>query len=83
MSFNIPPNVLCVPVMEYLVNKVNGEVMEANGDIEIIYKNGIVYSQKMQELLTYNKNKLRSFGTNWRDRRNEDNILEKVKEHFL
>ena len=46
MSFNIPPNVLCVPVMEYLVNKVNGEVMEANGDIEIIYKNGIVRSVK-------------------------------------
>ena len=32
--------------MEYLVNKVNGEVMEANGDIEIIYKNGIVRSVK-------------------------------------
>ena len=32
--------------MEYLVNEVNGEVMEANGDIEIIYKKGIVRSVK-------------------------------------
>ena len=32
--------------MEYLVNKVNGEVMKSNRDIEIIYKNGIVRSVK-------------------------------------
>ena len=58
MSFNIPPNVLCVPVMEYLVNKVNGEVMEANGDIEIIYKNGIVRSVKgKSKKLTKKENK--------------------------
>ena len=44
--------------MEYLVNKVNGEVMEANGDIEIIYKNGIVRSVKgKSKKLTKQENK--------------------------
>ena len=40
-------------------NYSNGEVMEANGDIEIIYKNGIVRSVKgkLPKKLTKKENK--------------------------